>query len=85
MEKSNITLDKAKKLGKKIGIDFNTIRLQEFKKGLKVELEHADVTKKDPIKTAKIALAHLKELPDYYTRLAKMERNGKKKSNKRKK
>ena len=28
----------------------------------------------DVVVTAKIALAHLKEFPDYYTRLAKMER-----------
>jgi hypothetical protein len=32
-----------------------------------------DVTGDDPLLTAKIALAHLKELPDYYTRLAEME------------
>ena len=44
-----------------------------------VELEHGlhdpqtDVTGSDPIITGKIALAHLKEFPDYYTRLAKME------------
>ncbi len=32
-----------------------------------------DVTGNDPIVTGKIALAHLKEFSDYYTRLAKME------------
>jgi hypothetical protein len=31
------------------------------------------VTNDDPVTTAKIALAHLKELPDYYERLAVME------------
>jgi hypothetical protein len=47
--------------------------------GLGVELEHGshdpqtDVTGDDPIMTGKIALAHLKEFPDYYTRLGKME------------
>ena len=47
--------------------------------GLEVELEHGahdaetDVTHDDPILTARIAWAHLKELPDYYTRLAVME------------
>jgi len=47
--------------------------------GLEVELEHGrrdpktDVTHDDPITTGRIALAHLNELPDYYTRLAKME------------
>ena len=45
---------------------------------MNVELEHGfkgdwNVTNSDPIATAKIALAHLDELPDYYTRLKKME------------
>ena len=48
--------------------------------GLEVELEHGkvdrhtNVTDDDPIMTGKIALAHLNELPDYYTRLDKMEK-----------
>lgn len=47
--------------------------------GLEVELEHGlndpstDVTGNDPILTGKIALAHLNEFGDYYTRLKKME------------
>ena len=48
--------------------------LAQFKMGLKVEGEHKDITKGDPVKTAKIVLAHLKELPDYYTKLKKVER-----------
>jgi len=48
--------------------------------GLEVELEHGardpetNVTHDDPLLTGKIALAHLNEFPDYYTRLAKMEK-----------
>jgi hypothetical protein len=48
--------------------------------GLNVELEHGsrdhetDVSGNDPIVTGKIALAHLTEFPDYYTRLAVLER-----------
>jgi hypothetical protein len=51
--------------------------------GLDVELEHGlvdpstDVTGNDPILTGKIALAHLNEFADYYTRLEKMERQAK--------
>lgn len=47
--------------------------------GLDVELEHGardpetNVTGDDELTTGKIAWAHLKELPDYYTRLAVME------------
>jgi hypothetical protein len=48
--------------------------------GMDVELEHGshdeetNVTNDDPLTTGKIALAHLKEFPDYYTRLDKMEK-----------
>jgi hypothetical protein len=48
--------------------------LAQFKAGYKVELEHSDVTKGDPLKTAKIVMAHLKEVPDYYTKLKKVEK-----------
>jgi len=47
-----------------------------------VELEHGtrdsntNVTNDDPLMTGKIALAHLNEFPDYYTRLKKMEEEG---------
>ena len=57
---------------------------KQLKMGMKVELEHGrrspdtDVTGDEPTKTAKIAIAHLRELPDYYTRLARMEKEGKK-------
>jgi hypothetical protein len=46
---------------------------------MEVELEHGlrdpatNVTDDDPAFTAKIALAHLNEFPDYYTRLERME------------
>jgi len=60
------------------------IDLEQFKMGLKVEEEHGprenpdlDVTGGDPITTGKIALAHLREDPEYYTYLAKMEEEGK--------
>jgi hypothetical protein len=48
--------------------------------GLAVEMEHGshdpktDVTHNDPLLTGKIAWAHINEYPDYYTRLAQMER-----------
>ena len=64
---------KAKAVGDKLGVDWKLISLKEFQMGLAVELEHKDVTKGDPVLTGKIALAHLKELPDYYTRLAAIE------------
>lgn len=43
---------------------------KELKMGIKVEMEHTD----DPDLAKEIAMDHLKEIPDYYTRLAKMEK-----------
>ena len=77
---NNITPEKAKEIGAKIGIDWNKFDLDQFQMGLEVELEHGsndpetNVTNSDPILTGKIAWAHLKEIPDYYTRLEKMEK-----------
>ena len=49
---------------------------------MNVELEHGlhdprtNISDDDPRVTAKIALAHLNEFPDYYTRLRAMEEEG---------
>ncbi len=68
-----------KEIGNNIGIIFNDIQLDEFTKGVNVEFEHGtkypetNITNNDKGITGKIAWAHLKEFPDYYTRLEKME------------
>jgi hypothetical protein len=75
-----ITQQDAKRIGDALGVNWAEIRLDEFQAGLGVELEHGardpdtNVTNDDEILTGKIALAHLKEFPDYYTRLAQMEK-----------
>jgi len=75
------------KVAKEVGLDFDKIDRNEFKMGMGVELEHnrdnpgfprTNICKDDMIMVARIAIAHLAELPDYYTRLAKMEDEGKK-------
>lgn len=77
--KSHFTIEQARSIGETLGIDWTRFDVEQFRMGLNVELEHGihdpstDVTGNDPILTGKIALAHLKEYPDYYTRLAKME------------
>jgi hypothetical protein len=84
MPKTEFTTDEAKEIAQAIGIDWNDVPfdVEQFRMGLHVELEHGahdpqtDVTGDDPIMTGKIALAHLKELPDYYTRLEIMEQEG---------
>lgn len=73
------TTEEAKAIGDKLGIDWDQFDIEQFRMGLAVELEHGshdaetNVTNDDVIVTGKIAWAHLKEIPDYYTRLAKME------------
>lgn len=79
MSKTAFTADEAKEIGEKLGIDWKSFDVDQFRRGIDVELEHGtrspetNVTNDDPLVTGKIALAHLNELPDYYDRLAKME------------
>jgi len=73
--------EEARLIGQRIGIDWSAgdVDLEQFRMGLAVELEHGtqdpatNVTNDDETITGKIALAHLREIPDYYTRLAAME------------
>jgi len=81
--KQQFTTEQALEIGNKLGIDWGRLNVEQFRMGLNVELEHGlnalstDVTGNDPILTGKIALAHLNEYADYYTRLKKMEREAK--------
>jgi len=78
---TTFTLDDARRIGTAIGIDWESspFDVEQYRMGLEVELEHGardpdtNVTDDDEVMTGKIAWAHLKELPDYYTRLAVME------------
>ena len=69
LSKSKVDKDKAKKIGDKLGINWDEIDLDQFTQGINVEFEHKDVTGGDLEETGKIALAHIKEVPDYYTKL----------------
>ena len=77
--KKHFTAEEAKAIGEELGIDWSRFDVEQFRMGLDVELEHGavssqtDVTSDNPIMTGKIALAHLNEFADYYTRLEKME------------
>lgn len=71
------TVEEAQDIAAKAGVDLGKYDLKEFCNGLSVELEHSDLTAGDPSMTAKIVIAHLNEIPDYYTRLAKMEASAK--------
>jgi len=80
MSKKSFTTEEAKQIGEKLGIDWSKFDVEQYRMGLDVELEHGlvdmatNVTDDDPIMTGKIALAHLNEFADYYTRLEKMEK-----------
>lgn len=81
MSTRTFTPEEALEIGVRIGIDWERgdVDPEQFRMGLAVELEHGtqdpstDVTHDNEIVTAKIALAHLREIPDYYTRLSRME------------
>ena len=77
--KKNFSSEEAKKIGEALNVDWSKFDVEQFRMGMDVELEHGledpetNVTNNDPFLTGKIALAHLNEFPDYYTRLKKME------------
>ena len=77
--KRRISAEEARAVGTQLGINWAQIDLEQFRRGLEVELEHGaqdpetNVTGDDLVLTGKIAWAHLKEIRDYYTRLDRLE------------
>ena len=86
MKKRHYSEDEARDTAFKIGISWDDAKfdIKQFAMGMNVEAEHGkndletNVSNDDPIVTGKIARAHLKEISDYYDRLARMEKAGKK-------
>ena len=78
-DKRPFSVEEARSIGMQLGIDWAKIDLEQFRRGLEVELEHGardpetNVTNDDPVLTGKIAWAHLNEIRDYYTRLDRLE------------
>jgi hypothetical protein len=83
--RTRFSADDARRVGAEIGIEWDSapFDVEQFRKGMEVDLEHGlhdpatNVTSDDPVDTGKIALAHLNEFPDYYTRLERMEEQAK--------
>jgi hypothetical protein len=79
MQRRRVSPDEAKQIGATLGINWAKIDSDQFQRGLEVEFEHGthdpatNVTNDDAVLTGKIAWAHLKEFPDYYARLARLE------------
>ena len=82
--KKHFLANEAKKIGEQLGIKWDKFNLEQFKMGMDIELEHGlinpntNVSNDNPLITGKIALAHLNEFPDYYTRLEKLEKEAEK-------
>ena len=83
--RKTFTADEARTIGEQIGIDWEAapFDVEQFRSGMNVELEQGlhdlrtNVSDDDVHVTGKIALAHLDEFPDYYTRLERMEEEAK--------
>ena len=79
IKKQQFSSKEARSVGTQLKIDWSQIDLEQFRRGLEVELEHGaidsetNVTGDNLVLTGKIAWAHLKEIRDYYTRLDHME------------
>ena len=82
--KRYFTEEQAKKIGDELGIKWDKFNVEQFRQGMDVELEHGlrdsrtNVTNDNSVITGKIALAHLNEFSDYYTRLEKLEEEAEK-------
>lgn len=80
--KTKFTTEEAHELGEKIGIKWETVSFseEEFRIGLEAEMEHGshdpetDVIGNNYQDCGKIAWAHLKPCPKYYTYLIRMEK-----------
>ena len=83
---SRITKKQVKDFIKTIKLDIKKYKwtIDDLHYGMSVELEHGyvdkttNVTNDNLLVTGKIALAHLFEIPDYYTRLKKLEADAEK-------
>jgi hypothetical protein len=79
-EKKRLSFAEAKQIGDALGIPWDKFGVEQFRMGLDIELEHGnrepatDANQDEPMVAGKIALAHLNEIPEYYTHVGVMER-----------
>jgi len=77
--KRQFATEEARSIGTQLKIDWSQIDLEQFRRGLEVELEHGEIDPETNVTgdnlgvTGKIAWAHLKEIRDYYARLDQLE------------
>ena len=79
-ETLGFSMDDAQAIGNKLGVDWNRVDAEQFRIGLGVESDPGDVSELDVVGSekdlGKIVLAHLKQIPDYYTKLKQVEEDG---------
>jgi hypothetical protein len=79
-ESKDFSKEDAQRVGDKLDVDWNKVDIEQFRIGLSVESEHDDGSELDVVGSekdlGKIVLAHLKELPDYYTKLKQVDEDG---------
>ena len=82
LKDTEVPVEEAGIIMSELDLEGMPVALEEFRKGLEIELEHgmmfknANVTNNHPILTGKIALAHFHEMLDYYMRLEVAELEG---------
>ena len=82
LEEPRVSAEEAKVILSEVNSEGMDIDLEEFRRGLEVELEHgtefkdANVTNNHPVLTGLIVLAHFKESLDYYRLLDVAELEG---------
>ena len=82
LKNAEVLTEEAKAILAELETGEMNFRIDDFRLGLEVELEHgirfpeANVTNNHPILTGKIVLAHFKESLDYYQRLEVAEIEG---------
>ena len=79
MSKRKVSADEVKLIGATLGINWANVDLDQFRRGPEVEFEHGardpetNVTNDDALLTGKITWAHLKEFPEYYMWLQRLD------------
>ncbi len=68
-----ISTAEARRIGNKLKVNWDKVRIDQFRMGIEVEWEHRKIVGNKLETIGRIALDHLKEFPDYYTRLKIVE------------
>ena len=80
MVKRHFTLEKARILGDNLAVDWARVDLENFRLGLNIEFDRslksqdAIISEEDPFLAGRLVIRRLRESPDFYPRLAQLDR-----------